>query len=83
MACFSDDQIETLALHPADGSQIELWNHVERCSNCRTRVEQFLAGTDLVRDIQELRQRRQSLDPLLERMNMQGRAAGLGPDDPV
>ena len=83
MACLSDEQIELLALRPDDRSQTDLWNHVERCSKCRTRVEHLLAGTDLVRDIQELRQRRQSLDPLLERMSTQDRAAGPAPDNPV
>ena len=83
MACFSDEQIESLALLPDDGSQVDLWNHVEKCSNCRMRIEQCLAGSELVRDIQELRQRRQSLDPLLERLNTEGQASGLAPDDPV
>ncbi len=83
MACLSDEQIESLALHPDDGSQVDLWNHVEKCSNCRLRVEQFLAGTDLVSDIQELRQRRERLRPLLERMSTEGRASGPAPDDPV
>ncbi len=83
MACLSDEQIEFLALRPDDSSQIDLWNHVEKCSNCRMRVEQVLAGTDLVRDIQELRQRRQSLKPLLERMNSEDHAAGPATDNPL
>lgn len=83
MACLSDEQIEFLALHPDDRSQIDLWNHVEKCSNCRMRVERFHSGTDLVRDIQELRQRRESLKPLLERMNTEGRAAGPATDNPL
>ena len=58
MACLSDGQIEALAVNPEDRSRTDLWNHLERCPKCRMRVKQVLAGTDLVRDIQELRQRR-------------------------
>ncbi|MCH8968854.1 MAG: hypothetical protein IIA66_07035 [Planctomycetes bacterium] len=83
MACLSDEQIEALAVNPDDRSRTDLWNHLERCPKCRMRVKQVLAGTDLVRDIQELRQRRESLKPLLEGMDMQGRAAGPAPDNPV
>ncbi len=83
MACLSDEQIELLTLHSDDRSHTDLWNHVERCSNCRMRVEQFHSGTDLVRDVKELRQRRESLKPLLEGMDTQGRAAGPASDNPV
>ena len=83
MACLSDEQIEALAVNPEDRSRTDLWNHLERCSKCRMRVEQVLAGTDVVRDIQELRQRRESLKPLLEGMDTQGRAAGPAADNPL
>ncbi len=83
MACFSAEQIESLAVNPDDRSRTDLWNHLERCSKCRMRVEQVLAGTDVVRDIQELQQRRERLKPLLERMHTEGQASGLAPDDPV
>lgn len=83
MACFSAEQIEALAVNPDDRSRADLWNHLERCSKCRTRVEQVLAGSDVVRDIQELRRRRECLRPLLERMHAESQASGLAPDDPV
>ena len=83
MACLSNEQIELLAVDPAAHEQVDLWNHVARCSNCRMRVERVLAGTEVVRDIQELRQRRESLKPLLEGMDTAGRAGGLTADDPV
>ena len=83
MACLSDEKIEALAVNPDDRSRTDLWNHLERCSKCRMRVERVLAGTEVVRDIQELRQRRETLKPLLERMDTRDRTAGPATDNPV
>lgn len=68
MSCLNEKHIVRLASKPRLPADERLWRHVEKCSNCREKVDDARLEEDLLRDIRELRERRDMVNPLVESM---------------
>lgn len=68
MRCLTDEQIESLVARPDDAALARLRRHVQSCGVCRERLEQARMDAGLVGEIRELRERREGVKPLVEKM---------------
>ena len=68
MRCLTDEQIESLVARRDDAALAGLRGHVQTCNACRERLEQAQADAGLVGEIRDLRERREGVKSLVERM---------------
>ena len=68
MRCLTEEQIESLVARRDDAALAGLRRHAQTCNACRERLEQAQADAGLVGEIRELRERREGVKPLVERM---------------
>lgn len=68
MRCLSDEQIEQLA-SSAIAPNDRLMAHLERCLNCRKRLEQARRDAALVAEIIEFSQARGTVKPLVDQLH--------------
>jgi len=66
MRCLTDEQIEQLAVAPANATAAAAQrNHVTACAACRQRLKTAIDDRTLANDVRELRESREKVAPLI------------------
>ncbi len=83
MRCLTDQQLERLAAAPDDAAPAPQQTHLRQCATCRQKLEQTRADAALIDDIRDLREHREKIKPLFEKMSASTGSIVPPPPKPV